>query len=338
MSSQLTNCGLACALLLGAWLPFASGQSPPYAEERPAAEPASSPAIVHDPKAELIAEPAVDGSLTVDSIPLGEPLQPGEHLTEDVLTSLQPLAPFGYNVRRSKTDWLPGGGDQFGMFSLESLPSLPQNQTWGLVSGLGFHFLSGPVRTDMPPRLFDFQIGGQVRKAYSDDFRYDVQFCIGAFSDFEGSAREGIRYPGHAVGYYRWLPGCEFAFGIDYLDRDDIQMLPIAGVILTPTDNLRLELVFPRPSIEYRFSPLSTIYVAGELGGGTWAIERVPDRDDVVTYRDLKVLFGISTRDDDGSVGGIEIGYVFGRDLSYRSGVGDYSLGDAVLIRSTTRY
>jgi hypothetical protein len=140
------------------------------------------------------------------------------------------------------------------------------------------------------------------------------------------------------VGYYRHLPGCEFVFGIDYLDRDDIRLLPVAGLILTPYDDLRLELVFPRPSIELRISPKSSIYVAGELGGGTWAIERVPDADDVVTYRDLKLLFGISNHDEDGSVGGIEIGYVFGRELSYRSGTGDYSLGDAVLIRSTTRY
>jgi hypothetical protein len=293
-----------------------------------------------DVTAALVTEPAVDGPVILDSEPLVEPPPGTELLTEDVLTRLQPLVPFGYNVRRSKSDWIPGGGDHFGMFTMESLPSLPQGNTWGLVSGMGFHFLGGPVRTDMPPRLFDFQIGAQVRRPYSDDFRYDVKFCVGAFSDFEGSARQGIRYPGHAVGYYRWLPGCELAFGIDYLDRDDIMMLPVVGLILTPRDDLRLELVFPRPSIEWRISPKSSVYVMGELGGGIWAIERVPAAvDDVATYRDLKLLFGFSSRDDDdGSVGGIEIGYVFGRELSYRSGIGNYSLGDAILIRSTTRY
>lgn len=315
-------------------LQAADAQSPPEAAELPAPEL----------EPELITTPAADGPVILDSVPLierppGDLLpEPGELLTEKALVALQPIAPFGYNVRKSKTDWLPGGGDQFGMFSLESLPTLTRDETWGLVTGTGFHFLSGPVRTDMPPRLFDFQIGGQIRKSLNAEFRYDINFRIGAFSDFEGSAREGVRYPGHAVGYYRYLPGCEFVFGVDYLDRDDIRLLPVAGLILTPYDDLRLELVFPRPSIELRISPKSSIYVAGELGGGTWAIERVPVADDVVTYRDLKLLFGISNHAEDGSVGGIEIGYVFGRELSYRSGNGDYSLGDAVLIRSTTRY
>jgi hypothetical protein len=287
---------------------------------------------------ELINPPGVDGPVTFDSVPLDDTPLSGELLTEDALVAMEPFAPFGYRVRRSQTSWLPGGGDQFGMFSIESLPSLAQEETWGLVTGMGFHFLSGPVRTDMPPRLFDFQIGGQARNSLTEELRYDVRFVVGAFSDFEGSAREGIRFPGHAVGYYRWLPWCEFVFGVDYLDRDDVRILPVAGLILTPRDDLRLELVFPTPRIDWRISPTSSLYLAGEFGGGTWAIERVPDADDVATYRDLKLLFGISTRDSDGSVGGLEIGYVFGRELSYRSGVGDYSLGDAILIRSTTRY
>jgi hypothetical protein len=264
---------------------------------------------------ELINPPGVDGPVTFDSVPLDDTPLSGELLTEDALVAMEPFAPFGYRVRRSQTSWLPGGGDQFGMFSIESLPSLAQEETWGLVTGMGFHFLSGPVRTDMPPRLFDFQIGGQARNSLTEELRYDVRFVVGAFSDFEGSV-----------------------FGVDYLDRDDVRILPVAGLILTPRDDLRLELVFPTPRIDWRISPTSSLYLAGEFGGGTWAIERVPDADDVATYRDLKLLFGISTRDSDGSVGGLEIGYVFGRELSYRSGVGDYSLGDAILIRSTTRY
>lgn len=303
-------------------------QTPPETAELPAPEVAP----------ELITAPTLDGPVPPEPVPLGDELPAADNLTEADLTALEPLAPFGYRVRKSQTSWLPGGGDQFGMFSLESLPTLEPDETWGLVTGTSFHFLSGPVRADMPPRLFDFQIGGQIRKSLNDEFRYDINFRVGAFSDFEGSAREGVRYPGHAVGYYRYLPGCEFAVGVDYLDRDDIQLLPVAGLILTPYEDLRFELVFPRPSIELRISPKSSVYVAGELGGGTWAIERVPDRDDVVTYRDLRLLFGLSTRDDDGSLGGIEIGYVFDRELRYRSGSGDYSLGNAVLIRSTTRY
>lgn len=246
--------------------------------------------------------------------------------------------PFGYNLRQSNTSWLVGDGDDFGMFSLESLPSLSPGKGWGIVSGVGFHFLGGPIQTDMPPRLFDFQIGLQGRKWISDTFGYDVAARVGAFSDFEGSAREGVRFPGHAVGYYRWQPAMDLVFGIEVLDRDDISLLPVAGVILTPRDDLRLELVFPRPRLEVRLNPTHSIYLAGELGGGTWAVERIDDTDDVATYRDLRLLLGLSSRDEEGTYSNLEIGYVFERDLSYRSGTADFRPDDTLLIRVTNTY
>jgi hypothetical protein len=294
------------------------------------------PEEVSPTPAELIA-PTVPEEIP-GTIPLNvadEPL--GTELTENDLQAMRPWI-FGYNVLESNTSWLVGGGDNFGMFSLESLPMLPQDKTWGVVTGVGIHWLGGQVRTDLPPRLFDFQIGLHRREWTSDTFGYDVAARVGVFSDFEGSARQGIRYPGHAVGYYRWTPACDFVFGIDYLSRDDIKLLPVAGLILTPRDDLRLELVFPRPRVEVRISELSSIYLAGELGGGTWDIERPTLPDDVVTYRDLRLLFGISSRQEDGGEEGLEIGYVFDRNLSYRSSIGDFSPGSTILLRATKRY
>ncbi len=66
---------------------------------------------------------------------------------------------FGYNTTQSSTTWVPGNNDRFGIVSLESFASLGLGEVGGVVTGLGFHFLDGPVRTDMPPRLFDFTIG-----------------------------------------------------------------------------------------------------------------------------------------------------------------------------------
>lgn len=283
---------------------------------------------------EPLREPVLTEPLPTDAT--GKPLS--SELTEADLASLENNFPFGYNLRQDDNTWLVAGGNHFGMFSMQNYPSLPQGRTWGVVSGIGIHWLNGPIQTDMPPRLFDFQIGLQKRKWLSETFGYDIAARVGIFSDFEGSAREGLRYPGHAVGYYRWLPGCDFAFGIEYLGRDDVKLLPVAGVILTPRSDLRLELVFPRPCVEVRISPKQSIYLAGELGGGTWAIERVPDSDDVATYHDLRLVFGISGRDEDGDEQAIEFGYLFDRRLSYRSGVGDMPLGDAFMIRATKRY
>jgi hypothetical protein len=287
------------------------------------------------PRSPLLSDVPPEGEIDLSREVLG----PGvlTDLTECDPANTWPV-PFGYNLRQSNTSWLVGNGDDFGMFSLESRPALPQRQVWGITSGIGFHFLGGPIQSDMPPRLFDFQIGFQRRKWVSPIFGYDVSINVGAFSDFEGSAREGVRYPGHAVGYYRWNPGLDFVLGIDYLDRDDISLLPVAGLILTPREELRLELVFPRPRAELRISPTQSVYLGGELGGGTWAVERITQTDDVATYRDLRLLFGIATRDEKGHSSAFEFGYVFARDLSYRSGSGDLELRDTVLFQLTNVY
>jgi hypothetical protein len=307
------------------------------------AEPFSVPQL--QPAQVETLPPAVPQPLVPDSaLPEGtidlRTHQPGVLLEPaDDVVDPGPFFPFGYKVRQSNTSWLVGNGDDFGMFSLESLTSLQQGKSWNIGTGIGFHFLGGPIQTDMPPRLFDFQIGVEHRKWLSESFGYDVSAVIGAFSDFEGSAREGVRYPSHAVGYWRWSPAVDVVFGLDYLDRDDYHMLPVAGVILTPWENLRLEVVYPRPRAELWISPKQSIYLAGELGGDTWAVERTPDADDVATYRDLRMLFGVATRNaKERTTSTFELGYVFARDLSYRSGLGDMELQDTLLVRMSTLY
>ncbi len=68
--------------------------------------------------------------------------------------------------------------------------------------------------------MFDFSIGYQHRDRLGV-FSYDVAASVMASSDFEGSSREGIRFPGHAVGFLSVGPRTELVFGVDYLDRGD---------------------------------------------------------------------------------------------------------------------
>ena len=329
--SRLTNCSAACLALLLCTLPgICAAQELLPAAPQPPAPVELSPTSPVSPDAPFTTF-LPDGEIQVGN----DEFQGG---TADERPAGDPTWAFGYKLRQSSTSWLVGGGDDLGNFSLESLPTLASGQRSGIVTGTGFHFLGGPLLTDLPPRLFDFQIGYQTRKWLSPEFGYDVSARVGAFSDFEGSAREGIRFPAHAVGYFRWSPDVNLVFGLDYLDRDDIHMLPVLGLIYAPRDDLRLELVFPHPRVELQLSPKNSIYVAGELGGGTWAIERANQTNDVTTYRDLRLLFGVATREEKGDVWGFEIGYIFARDLSYRSHVTDYLPADTLLIRSTHLY
>jgi hypothetical protein len=250
-----------------------------------------------------------------------------------------PAYSFAYNRVRSATTWLPGDDDRFGWLSFESLGGAKIGDMPSLVTGFGFHLLDGPVQTDMPPRLFDFSIGVADRRLIQPNIGYDILFCVGAFSDFEGSARDGVRYPSHAVTFLRLNPTSELVLGIDYLDWDDLQLLPVVGTIWSPTDWLRVEAVFPRPRVAARIKDTSTwVYFGGELDGGTWAIERVNLVDDNATYRDLRLVLGWETLLADSLSSSFEIGYVFDRKLSYSSGIGDYDPPDGFMVRMGGQY
>ena len=280
----------------------------------------------------------------LEALPTGtEPALPDAEADGEGIVDLGVGSPtayaFGYNLARSATTWLPGDGDQFGWFSYESIGGVRFEDSPSLVTGFGIHWLDGPAQTDMPPRLFDFSIGIGDRRLIQPNIGYDIVACVGAFSDFEGSAKDGVRYPSHAVTFFRLNPSNELVLGIDYLDRDDIRLLPVVGTIWLPKDWLKVEAVFPRPRVAARIYESSTwVYLGGELGGGTWAIERVNLVDDNATYRDLRLVLGWETLLPESLSSAFEIGYVFDRRLSYSSGIGDYDPPDGFMVRMTGQY
>jgi hypothetical protein len=246
----------------------------------------------------------------------------------------------GYRYETSSLNWIPGGANQFGMFSIAWDHYVKSGITscFGSIGiGMDFNFLSGPVQTDMPPRVFDFSIAYQIRQQLGP-LKFDLATSVLAASDFKGSARKGILFPSHGVGFLSVSPALDVVFGVDYLDRGDIKLLPVAGLIWTPNTQVRFELVFPRPRAVFQLSDQHRLYVAGELGGGTWAIERVTLVNDLATYRDLRVCVGLEFVEKGGEGGAIEIGYLFDRRLEYTSGLGDMRLDDAVMLRVVTRY
>jgi hypothetical protein len=243
----------------------------------------------------------------------------------------------GYRYSASSLEWIPGSRDQFGMFSLAWDHYAKAGIGGELGIGMGFHFLNGPETTDMPPRLYDFSIGYQIRHKFGP-FGFDLATAVKASSDFEGNARKGIRFPSHAVGFLTLQPELDLVFGVDFLDRDDIHLLPVAGLIWVPDPRMRFELVFPRPRAVFQLTDHARFYVSGELGGGTWAIERVSLENDLASYRDLRACIGLEFGKGQGRWTAFEFGYLFDRRLEYSSGNGNMRLDDALGLRLVTTY
>ena len=244
-----------------------------------------------------------------------------------------------YRSAEQSLSYLPGDGDQFGWLSFGSTPYVERGTKSGITTAFNMHLLSGPSVVPLPPRLYDFSLGYQKRGRIQDFMSYDLASSIGVFSDFEDSARDGVRFPGHAVGMLHFKPELDVVFGVDYLSRDDIKMLPVAGISWRPQTmpDLRFDLIFPRPRIDYSIDNQSKFYLAGRLGGGTWDIEFPNNDNDVMTYRDLQLLLGFERRKSDGNLSSLEIGYVFDRRLEFRTLTQPTEFDNAFVLRFVTR-
>jgi hypothetical protein len=277
------------------------------------------------------------GDMPIDSglPPTGKPINLDRSAEAKPAASLGDF--MGYRYSTDALEWIPGGGDQFGMFSVLLDRYQQSGIQNGIMAGFGFHVFSGPVQSDMPPRAYDFSIGYQIRQRIGP-LAFDLASAIQISSDFNGDAHKGVQLPGHGVGFLTVSPELDLVFGVDYLDRADIKLLPVAGLIWKPNPGMRFELVFPRPRAIVQLTDTYRFYVSGELGGGSWAIRRPTLDDNVATYRDLRVCVGFESVDKNGRQAAIEVGYLFDRRLEYTSGIGNMQLDDAVMLRLVTMY
>ena len=75
------------------------------------------------------------------------------------------------------------------------------------------------------------------------------------------------------------------------------------------------------------------IYGMGEYGGGSWTIQR-ENLNDQFDYNDIRVAVGLESFGYRGMHGMFEVGYVFNRQILYRSGTPNYYPSDTLMLRA----
>ena len=126
--------------------------------------------------------------------------------------------------------------------------------------------------------------------------------------------------------------------GVEYFDRVDLKLLPAVGVFLAPNQDIRFDVYFPRPKLAHRLPNFRNLeawgYVGAEYGGGSWAIERLSGADDQVDINDVRAFLGIEWMGPRGRTGLAEFGYLFEREMIYRSQPNTVlDIQDAVMFR-----
>jgi hypothetical protein len=204
--------------------------------------------------------------------------------------------------------------------------------------------LDGPTMADLPATVYDVTVQFLWMHQLTERWGMQLGVTPGVHSDFERSDADSLRIGGRAIGLYEWNEDVKLVLGVVYLDRNDVSLLPAAGIIWTPHENIRWELVAPRPRVAWRFSCQDCVeqwaYIAGEFGGGEWSIVRTGGASDVATYRDFRLLFGLERKPLSayGMHLNFEFGYVFARELEFASVTPDVSLDDTTIVRLTLSY
>jgi len=248
--------------------------------------------------------------------------------------------------------WLAAGkGDGFGINDLRlqtifALPCPRRDTPLVITPGFAVHYLEGPRGVDLPPRLYDATMQFRWLSQATPTLGLDLAITPGVFSDFGQQSSEAFRLTGHAAVAWTWTETAKIVLGAAYLDRPDAGVIPIGGLIWTPRDDLKFDLLFPTPRVAQRIdgglSPTDAVqdwvYMAGEFAGDAWAMRHDDGLNDLVVLSDYRFILGVERKTLGGLSARIEAGYVFRRRIRFSDPAAENWPADTVMLRGGLTY
>jgi len=241
------------------------------------------------------------------------------------------------------------GSDGLGLTVLEKSVTLglpiPGAEA-GLLITPGFTgmIIDQPAGVDLPPELYDAYLQARLMWKVGPRLGVDLAVAPGWYSDFKNDSSQALRITGHGFGAWEVNDNLRAVLGLIYLDRRDVNMLPAGGLVWTPSDDKRFELIFPRPRLAWRIGEYPRaaqwVYLAAEFGGSQWAMQSATGQDQIVVMRDYRLLAGWERRPANlGISWRLESGFVFGRTVQYYSSTeAPFNPGDTFLVRAGVWY
>lgn len=206
------------------------------------------------------------------------------------------------------------------------------------------NFLSGPDFVDLPARVHDAQVDFHHFRQLNENWLFDGAVTLGVYADDHSwDESDAFRVTGRALGVRDFHNYWKGVIGVVYLNRAGLSVVPAAGLMYDCGD-FKADLVFPRPRLAWRTYCARPgcderwVYLMGEIGGNRWAVHRDSGANDILAYRDLRVLIGTERK----LVGGLsrrwELGYVFDREIEYELSSYDAPLDSSMFIRGGLTY
>jgi hypothetical protein len=318
--------------------------------EQPQRLPLPSPEMIQAPQPGdglVVPEGLNHGAMRLNALDQPNPFPaPARELNCDGTVKLSPYKDGFFQKLSLSAAWLGDGNsmDDLGITEIETsltvaLPAPIREWPLFIMPGYNLYLISDPGGgRDMPPQLHTVYVDFTWAPLFFENHRLLLTVAPSLYSDFQGNSSDGFRLTGKAIYVWDYVPDkVQVAFGVLYLNRDDIRLLPAGGVIWKPTPDYNFELIFPKPKLGMRVNVGNGyedwIFLTAEFGGNTWAITRESGDPDKLTWADYRLMFGYERKLDGGAGYRLEGGYVFGRSVEYASGIGDFDPRDTFIIR-----
>ncbi len=217
-----------------------------------------------------------------------------------------------------------------------------------LVITPGFDMQSLQTQSDveLPRRIYTAYTQFRWLSQVTPKLGLDFAVTPGVYSDFFQDSNNAFRLTGHGAAAWTWNDTTKLVLGAAYLDMPDTNVIPIGGLIWTPSDRWKLDVLFPRPRASYRFDHGESkddlrqnwAYIAGEFTNDAWAFRRTDGLDDQLFLRDYRLILGLERKTLGGLTSHFEVGYVFGRRVRYAGNTPDFFPTDTVMLRAGMSY
>ena len=174
---------------------------------------------------------------------------------------------------------------------------------------------------DLPGSAYAGYIDAQWATDPALQIGLETDVRVGVYTDFNTLNTNSLRIQGIGAGRFQLTPALAAKIGATYLDRNRIKLLPVVGVVWQPSQQIRFDIVFPRPKLAQYLQTVGNYevwwYVAAEYGGGAWTIQRANGNKDRIDINDIRTYIGVETIGKRQIGGFAEIGYVFNRQVYY---------------------
>lgn len=218
--------------------------------------------------------------------------------------------------------------------------ALFQGAMFSMAPRFGMRHYDGPKGLGMPGRVFRTGLDLKWETPQTGPMSMVLGFNPSINSDFkDGLNSDAFNWDGYGLLIYQLSPTWRAVAGAGYWDRVRDRVIPYAGLIYHD-DLFEMKLTFPEAQISMfvgnELGCAKWLYFRGEYHVESYAIEGVSGRDQV-EVKDYRILFG--TKMDSGRVNWhLEGGYIFDRDVRFKSGSSNFGVDTGFITQFGVRF